>query len=250
MKLVKWVIILLMLIVIITTPLAVSALDAGLTTQPLSDEEISDIVKQRKFVKITSYTPLAAKCFDVRDDHIVVIGADSGNTAIIAVYDDCGNFQYGFETEEPGSFRVMWSGDAIAYYSIRSTFVYHINQDGEITNIYRVESTTENSIYDRDVLLSTTRTIGTDTYRMTNESAFADTLSTSFKKIIKTDSKGTAVIYDASGNKHTRVVGGLIVALLLSAFLVSSIVMGIKKYCKSTSIRHQSKTGDGSVFKK
>ena len=231
MKRVKWVIALLMLIVIITVPLPVLAMDTGLATQPLSEEEISDIVKRREFVKITSYTPLAAECFDVRDDHMIVIGADAGDTAIIAVYDDRGNFRYGFETEEPGSFRVMWSGDVIAYYSIRSTFVFHINQDGKITDIRRVESTMENSIYDRDVLLSTTRTVGTSTYRMTNESTAADILSASFKKIIKTDPEGATVIYDASSNKRIRVVGGLIISILLSAFLVSGIVVGIKRHC-------------------
>lgn len=231
MKWVKWMIGLFVLIFVMAIPFTVAAMDTGLTTQTLSDEEISGIVKQRQFVKITSYTPLAAECFDVRDDHMIVIGADAGDTAIIAVYDDRGNFRYGFETEEPGSFRVMWSGDVIAYYSIRSTFVFHINQDGKITDIRRVESTMENSIYDRDVLLSTTRTVGTSTYRMTNESTAADILSASFKKIIKTDPEGTTVVYDASSNKRTRVVGGLIISILLSAFLVSSIVVGIKKHC-------------------
>ena len=230
MKWAKWMIGLFVLIFVMAIPFTVAAMDTGLTTQTLSDEEISGIVKQRQFVKVTSYTPLAAECFDVRDDHMIVIGADAGDTAIIAVYDDRGNFRYGFETEEPGSFRVMWSGDVIAYYSIRSTFVFHINQDGKITDIRRVESTMENSIYDRNVLLSTTRTVGTSTYRMTNESTAADILSASFKKIIKTDPEGATVIYDASSNKRTRVVGGLIISILLSAFLVSSIVVGIKKH--------------------
>lgn len=230
MKWAKWMIGLFVLIFVMAIPFTVAAMDTGLTTQTLSDEEISGIVKQRQFVKVTSYTPLAAECFDVRDDHMIVIGADAGDTAIIAVYDDRGNFRYGFETEEPGSFRVMWSGDVIAYYSIRSTFVFHINQDGKITDIRRVESTMENSIYDRDVLLSTTRTVGTSTYRMTNESTAADILSASFRKIIKTDPEGTTVVYDASVNKHARMVGGLIVFLLLSALFVTNMVVGIKKH--------------------
>ena len=201
---------------------------------------MSDLVNQNKFVKITSYSPLSVKCFDVRDDHMVVIGADAGDTAVIAVYDDRGNFQYGFETKEYGSFRVMWSGNDIAYYGIRSTFLFKINKDGKITEICRVADTMENSIYDRDVLLSTTRKVGISTYRMTNERAIADALPGSFKKIIKTDTKGTTVIYDASSNQRARLVGGLVGFLILSSFIVSCTVAGIKKHCTRGH-----KTGDG-----
>lgn len=231
MKWVKWMIGLFVLIFVMAIPFTVAAMDTGLTTQTLSDEEISGIVKQRQFVKITSYTPLAAECFDVRDDHMIVIGADAGDTAIIAVYDDRGNFRYGFETEEPGSFRVMWSGETIAYYSIRSQFLFKIDEDGKIMDVCRVDSTMENSIYDRDILLSTTRKVGTATYCMSNESAVTDALSSSFRRIIKTDPEGTTVVYDASVNKYARVVGGLIVFLLLSALFVTNMVVGIKKHC-------------------
>ena len=238
MKYIKFLIALLMFVFIIAVPFSVSAIDTGLITQSLSDEEASDIVKQREFVKITSYTPLTAKCFDVSDDHMVVIGADAGDIAIIAVYNDSGIFQYGFKTKEYGSFRVMWSGNDIAYYSIRSALIFEINEDGKITEICRVANTMENSIYDRDILLSTTRKVGTATYSMTNERSVADALSSSFKKIIKTDAEGSRVIYDASGNQSARVVGGIVIFLILSSVIVSSIVVGIKKHCKRETITH------------
>ena len=232
MKGFRWAIALFMLICIFGVSFTVLAIDTGLVTQPLSDEEISNIVKQREFVKITSYTPLTAECFDVRDDHMVLVGADAGDTAIIAVYDDCGIFQYGFETKEYGSFRVMWSDNAIAYYSIRSAFVFKIDEDGKITDLRQAVNTIENSIYDRDILLSTTRKVGTSTYSMTNENAIMDSLSGSFKKIIKTDTdtEGTTVIYDASSNQYIRTVCGLVIFLALLSVIVTGSIVGIKRH--------------------
>lgn len=232
MKYIKLVIALFILMIIIGASPTVLAIDTGLTTQQLSNEEISDIITQVEFVKMTSYTPLAVKCFDVRDDHKIVIGTNVGNTAYIAVCDACGNFQYGFETEQLGSFRVMWSGDHIAFYCIRSELLFEIDENGKIVDICRVESTTENSVYDRDVLLSTTRKVGTSTYRMTNESTVADAFSVSYKKIIKTDGEETTVIYDASGDKNVRVVRGLIIGMLLSSLIVIGVIVGIKKHCQ------------------
>ena len=233
MKYAKQIIMLIVVISLIGVPRTVSAIDTGLDTEALSNEEISDLVKKNEFLKITSYSPLSANCFDVRDDHMVVIGADAGDVAVIAVYDDCGNFQYGFEKEKLGSFRVMWCGNDIAYYSIRSALLYIINKAGEITNICRVTNAIENSIYDRDVLQATTRIVDGTTYRMTNDLAVADKLPGSFTKITKTDAAGTTVVYDASNNQRTHIIGGLVVFGLLSTFIVGSIIMGIKKHCNT-----------------
>lgn len=237
MKRARWMVVFIIMIFIIVVPFTTFAIDTELVTQPLSDKEVVNIVKQREFEKITSYTPVPVKCFDVRDDHMVVIGADVGDAAIIAVYDDSGAFQYGFQTKEPGSFRVMWSGDDIVYYSIRSAFLFKINEDGKITDICRVANTAENSIYDQDVLLSTTRKVGTVTYSITNESAAIDKLSASFKKIIKTDTEGVAIIYDASSNQYVSFIAGVVVFLISSSIIVSGCIVGIK--------RHRNNTGDG-----
>lgn len=230
MKYIKYMVALIVLVFIIFIPFTVSAMDIGLSVQSLSDEEKSAILKQRKFSKIISYTPLAITCFDVRGDHKIIIGADSGDTAIIAVYDDYGTFQYGFETKEYGSFRVMWSGNAIAYYSIRSQLLFKINKDGRIIDMSRVMNTTENSIYDRDILLSKTRTVGNTNYSITNEKMIVDVFSASFNKIIKTDTKGTKIIYDASSNQRKRAIGRWFIFLIFSSIIVSGIIIGTKKH--------------------
>lgn len=234
MKSVKWMIASLMLFLMIGAHLQVLALDTGLVTQSLPDEEISNLTDQPKFTKITSYTPLAVECFDVRDDHMVVIGADAGDTAVIAVYDQNGNFQYGFETAEPGSFRVMWSEDVLAYYSIRSKYLFKINEDGKIIDVCIVESTKENSIYDRDVLLSTTRTVGNSTYHMINEDTVGNIFSSSFEKITKVDSTGTTVVYAASSNNRIQMISGFVILLLLLPLVTSIIIAEIRKHRNKT----------------
>lgn len=222
----------LLMIFIIALPLSASALNAGLKTETISEKEKAEIINTVKFNELISYTPKAVKCFDVREDGMLLIGTGKGGTAIIVVYDAFGNYQCAFETEEPGSFKVLWSGNDIAYYSIRGQRLYKINDNGEIVDIRYVPSTAENSIYENDVLSSTTRKVGGTTYTMTNEGALADWFGTSFKKIIKTDANGTTVVYDASGNYRTNTVLKIVIFIAISAFIAFGVVKGIKEHCK------------------
>ena len=243
MKTIKWVMMLSIALVLIIAPLRVSAVGSELATEPLTNEEIRDITDKRAFVKLTSYSPAAVKCFDVRDDHTIVMGVDAGSTAIIAVYDGSGSFQYGFETTEYGSFRVMWIENDIAYYSVRGSKLFRINEDGKIIDICRIANTAENSIYDREVLQSATRTVGASTYRMTNGNKFVDSLSGSYGKIIKTDEEGTSIIYDASSSWRARTIGGLVVFVLLLSFIAICSIVGIK----SIATRCRLTRGTGTV---
>lgn len=221
-----------LMIFIIALPLSASALDAGLKTETISEKEKAEIANNVEFTELISYTPQAVKCFDVREDGMVLIGTGGGGTAIIVVYDSFGNYQDAFETEDPGSFKVMWSGNDIAYYSIRGQRLYKINDNGEIVDIRYVPSTAENSIYQNDILSATTRKVGDVTYTMTNESTLADRFASSFKKIIKTDASGTSVIYDASGNHRNNTVLKIVIFIAISAFVAFGVVKGIKEHCK------------------
>ena len=229
----KWLIVLVAVLLFVGIPLAASALDAGLETEPVSEEEMARLVaiEANEFAKFTSYSsPRVIKCFDVREDHMIVVGSMKGTTtAIIAVYDGDGVFQYGFETEIYGSFRVMWSGNDIVYYDVRGSKLFRIDADGEIIDIRRVPSTTENSVYDQKVLLSKKREVDGVTYRMTNGSVFADLLRGSLKKITRTDAQGTSVVYDASGHQRLRIASVAVVAVLAPAFIAVCVVANVKK---------------------
>lgn len=233
MKHMKWLIVLVAVLLLVGIPLAASALDAGLETEPVSEAEMAELIarKANKFTKFTSYSsPRVIKCFDVREDHMIVVGSmKDATTAIIAVYDRDGVFQYGFETEIYGSFRVMWSGNDIVFYAIRSSLLLKINEDGKITDIRRVAHTSKNSVYDQKVLLSETREVDGVTYRMTNGSVFTDVLRGSLKKITRTDAQGTSVVYDASGHQRLRIASVAVVAVLAPAFIAVCVVANVKK---------------------
>lgn len=230
MKHLKFIIVFLLLFLVIAVPFTVSALEQGLETQPLSDEEKSEIITRNKFEKLTSYEELPVVCFDVREDHMLLIGARSGAyEAVIAVYDGYGNFQYGFKTNSAGSFYVMWSGNEIAYYGIRSSLMFKVDTDGKIIDVCRVANTRENTSYTWDVLSSDTRSVGTTTYTRTNDNAISNFFIESGAKITKTDLEGTTIVYDASGSRSNRIVIGLIVVFIFLPFLAFASVLTRRK---------------------
>ena len=238
MKYFKWIILFLEIMFIFSIPFTAAALDTGLDTESVSEEEKAELIdiEDNEFKKFTSYSPLVVKCFDVREDHMLVIGASKGSTAVIAVYDADGNFQYGFKKKVYGSFRVMWSGNDIVYYGVRSSLLFKINEDGEITDIRRAANTKENSVYDIDVLTSTTREVGDVTYRMTNGGKFIDSFSGSFKNITKTDAQGTYIVYDATDDQIARRIKFAVIAVLFCAFLAYGIVSNIKRFRANSKV--------------
>ena len=208
-----------------------------LLTEPYPNEELSGRLKS-KFKKTTSYTPLVSSCFDVRYDHMLVVGAKEGETAVIAVYDETGKFQYGFEKEELGNFKVMWNGDNIAYYSIRGDYLCTISEDGEILDLRSVVNSTENSVYTTKVLESRTRTVGTSTYHMSTGKRIDFSLSGAYKIITRTEADGTTtIIYDASADRQSRNTKILLYFLIGSPLLAIGCIKGIQRTIEEIEIK-------------
>lgn len=208
-----------------------------LLTEPYPNEELSGQLKS-EFKKITSYTPLVVRCFDVRYDHMLVVGAEEGYSDVIAVYDEAGKFLYGFKIEDPGTFRVMWNGDNVAYYSIRGHYLCTISEDGEILDLRRVVSTAENSVYNTKVLESRTRTVGTSTYYMSTGKRIDYSLSGSYKIITRTEADGTTtIVYDASDDQQLRNSKVLLYLLIVSPVLVFGCVKGIQKTIENIKLK-------------
>lgn len=232
MKTVKYLFFLMIIFFAVTSPCVAAPLHTGLETEAVTADEFSEIASNREFIKITEETALPAKCFDVREDGAIVVGSKSANTAYLSVYDAAGIFQYGFETEELGSCRVMWGENSIIYYSIRGGRLYEVDSDGKIIKVKNVISSTENSVYDQKVLMSSTRTVGESTYYMTNGNNFADKFSSSFSKIVKEDSSGKMVVYNASESKLMLTIWRLVLFVVLSTFFAICIVANVKKHFK------------------
>ena len=232
MKAMKCLIFLMIIFAVVSSPCIAAPLHTGLETEAVPFDEFAEIANNREFAKITEETALPARCFDVREDGAIVVGSKSANTAYLSVYDAAGIFQYGFETEELGSCRVMWGENSIIYYSIRGGRLYEVDSDGKIIKVENVISSTENSVYDQKVLTSTTRTVGESTYRMTNGNRFVDAFSASFAKIVKEDTNGKVIAYNASDGQLMRTVWGLASVVVLLAFIAICIIVNAKKHFK------------------
>ena len=91
---------------------------------------------------------MAVGHFAVREDNTIVVCVEQSmfrTYDVIAVYDGDGNFQYGFKKKDSGETKVMWIGDEVAVYSLRSHLLYTISEDGTITDITRIKNSRENS---------------------------------------------------------------------------------------------------------
>ena len=232
MKILKYATFLFILIFMLGAPLAVSATEDKLDTEPLTAEELAEVLENKKFEKLTSYIPRGASSFDIGDDNALLIGANENyDFAYIVVYDEMGCFQYGFRIPETGKSYVFWIGENIGYYSIRGSKIYTIDKEGNIIDVVRVLSTTKNYTYQHDVLDSRTQKVGNYTYTLTNENAFLDFFGPSYKKIIKTSEDGTdTVVYDATksqGNNSSFNIQEYIPIILIFTFIITPLVAGI-----------------------
>lgn len=92
------------------------------------------------------------RCFDVNEQRRIAVGQNVSNQNRICVYDEEGNFLYGYSFSDfANSFDIEWDNDNINVYMHRSRLIFSVDPQG---NILEVKKYVIHSITVGTVLLS------------------------------------------------------------------------------------------------
>lgn len=196
----------------------IAAAQTEFITGPLSEEEYRTASEKVEFVFLDSAPQQwPVNCFDVREDHWLLVCSERMTTKVIAVYDENNVFQYGFKTDWNSDCAAGWYGDDILFYSVRGSTAWILNENAQIVDIRRVALTHEKGPDIRETMLATSRTVENITYTMTNDNPLTAILSGSYAYIEKSENETVTVMYNA---KNIQRIDSMVKPLLLSVLLV------------------------------
>lgn len=173
-------------------PVYLAAGDSNETISGFSTSELPDS-NQKKIEENINLKPISqmnanykVDCFDVSDSGQIAVGVSSGGNKYVYVFDSDGQFDRGYSFTCDGMFLLGWNSDNVLIYLVRGNYEISINDQGLVSEVRKIEGTTENDAYWRKIMNAKTKTVGEKEYLLKNN-----------KMIVKTKDSET-IIYDAS----------------------------------------------------
>ena len=187
-----------------------------------ASEKTDNVLKFQKS-KSEYNTSASVACISISSLGNVAIGFKDKH---INVYDNTGNYLYGFSFDFNGSYVFEFDqDDNIVIYPARGEERYYYSSDGELKQVTKFHSTLESDKYYRKLLQTKEFTINNKTYEL--KQSFANT------KIIQSDENGNQkIIYERSDyiGKLTQILFVLVFVVIVSVIVVRTILNEVKKY--------------------
>ena len=199
--------------VVFSLSLRVTAASATLETQEYPPESVESFVGNID-VKLISSEPSKGGiyCFDVCEDGRIAIGYD--NKDVISVYSHDGDFLYGYSFDCSGKFYVLWEGEEICIFFIRSDVLMKLDSEGNCIDCLKVTDSAQNSKYIRQNLGAHTKQIGDVKYCMEKDIW----LSSGYARLVSKDASAEVhTIYDATFEHNAATI---LITLFSIAFAV------------------------------
>lgn len=203
--------------------LTLSDIDPEMQTKIISDMAISILSSEPSTVPIT--------CFAISESGQLAVGWYAGSKKTVCVYSNTGEFQYGYEFLDNGSFEVDWEGEQIAIYLIRGSKYIVLDKNGQCISLKEIDDTLENDQYFRNYVSATQQVVNGDTYKMRNTGFIQ--LGQSYIQVVKTTANGeTTILYDADSTVSYSFAPFMVFlfAFVCSLFIViGTLVTKVKK---------------------
>jgi hypothetical protein len=186
-----------------------------------SEENNLNIIDLVSINEAPAQTPI--NCFDVNENHNIVIATESSFYKKILVYNSVGEFLYGYNFEYNGGVAVEWAeNDDLKIYLLKSNLVLLVNKSGEIRNKSNFGESYADNSYLNSEIYSSEKTIGDTVYKYKNSIPLINTRNN--RLLIAVSSDGERVIYDATGELVVDIVLFCIIAVALVIIAVTVII--------------------------
>lgn len=205
------------------------AMNTGFSTDYLTDKDKS-VFFNNVNISLVSEEPIkrAIECFDVNEDGMIALGQKASDEKVLCVYSQDGSFEYGYTFNCSGTFGVEWNNDDINIYFTRSDVIITVNRTGEITDILKVQNTTENNYYLNHFIYSSNRIQNNVKYTLKNDIGILNIFTSSYSQLIVTKTNGEEfVLYDVNSSQFTNVLAIFIVFVI---FLLVAIILIIRQF--------------------
>lgn len=197
-------------ILLLTAGFAAGVVQA--TDEDIAIEEVTPEEKDRLLnyldISVITAEPVdkPIHSFDVNETGQIVLGLEAlTGKRKIAIYSPEGEFLYGYEFNDEGSFGAVWDGDNVVICSVRGDLAVWVDQKGEVKQIGFIQNASENHYAWHKVVFARQRMVGEVRYVMRNEKGFFNTITSCYTQVAAVFPNGEEkIIYDVSGVQLLR----------------------------------------------
>ena len=207
---------------------SVFATDVGLTTEPVLENEAKDFLNNVG-IELLAEEPQKrpVECFNVSNNGLVAIGSYHLSNKVIAVYNESGQFQYGYRFNCWGSFGIDWNVENIVICFVRSDMAVEVDANGAVLSVSEISNTTENNTYWNSFIDASKKTVKDKEYISKNKDFTP--LSTNSTLVVSRNAAGEeTVIYDATTD-DTVIDEFTVTGIAVSFFVTMAIILQIYK---------------------
>lgn len=154
--------------------------------------------------------------FSVSNSHTVAIGFSSGE---INIYNEKGEYQYGFHIKEEGSFRVLFDSkdQELIFYLVRGDYLVKIDKDGNLVEVRGALQTNANNSYTYE-LESKKIVVGNIIYQCEKGT-----------KLTKINSNGdNIIIFDNTAEYREKMIFILVAAIIILVVTLGVVATSLK----------------------
>lgn len=232
------------------TVYANSDINTEAETEIMADDEAREFLNRvsiRKFV--TAPTPFAFEYFCVNENGKIAIGVNNSNDKTICVYNDRGNFLYGYKFKCDGTFRIKWDGDNIVICFVRSDVLVSVDSFAQVKCVANVIDTSDSESAMRNEFYNPAQRGKQEINGVLYEAKGYNFFGANYSKVDVTKNNITKTIYDVSNQPNSK---GIMIALLLTIVVVGmAIMLGVIMMIIKKATTHQEKVnGDRGLFLK
>ena len=205
-------------------------------TKEFSSERYEFIKKNIRIKKLNKqFKSGGIESFSISESGKIAISLDkNSDISIFNIYDNQGNFQYGYEYSKNGIVGIYWIDDKLAIYSSRGGLVFTIDENNNILNIQKVIDNSRNDEFSSFLQFQNEIVVDNNKYIISkNPGPFPINIITSPSKLVKIEAHGNqTVIFDNYINEHFK---DIFITLFFYFFIgvgVSVYMWEHKNYCK------------------
>lgn len=191
--------------------ITVNATTIGLQTYSLPEEEKTEFIEGLDIERLDNDDQKSAiLSFDVRDDGTVAIAIGGG---IIYVYDQSGEFQYGFRIDSNGDFGIEFQNEMLAIVFIRGEFVALFDSTAECVDVQRASNLNQHLPRILEILDRTVKEVAGKSYVLERDIE----VGAGYSRFVKIDEHGErTVLYDVTTNHKISQV--LLIVSIIGVF--------------------------------
>ena len=176
------------------------------------------------------------ECFSVSEDNKIAIGASSNENRYVSIYDENGNYLYGYSFNDEGTFGVEWEQSELLIILVRCGLIVKINHKGNIVRIDQIENTVDNSIYLHNNVFAKSKIVNGNKYELNNDMGILNIFASKYSTLAKTNLDGVqTVIYDVHNDYLIILLVSIIGVVLFITIAITVLIVKTRNVGHNTN---------------